>query len=145
MIKGQKNPKGSLAKIGSKNPMFGKIKENPSYEALHSYIHKRLDQYKPKLCQHCNLEKKLELANKSHKYFRKLSDWLWLCKKCHHKYDGADKYLKLGRLKGKWYKRKCLFCKKEIDVPKWNLKRKKYCSRRCLILHMHKIKKINHI
>lgn len=143
---GYKCPKGAEAKMGSKNPQFGKIKDNPSYEALHHYIHKRLDPTKPKYCEHCRLEKKLELANKSHEYKRDITDWLWLCKKCHHKYDGADKYLELGRYrKGKWYKKKCKTCKKQIYVPKHLLERKKFCSRKCGMLYLHKNNKINHI
>lgn len=105
---GYKSIKGSLAKMGSKNPQFGKIKENPSYEALHHYIHKRLDKAKPEKCEHCGEEKKLEMANKSREYKRELEDWLWLCKKCHFKYDGGEKYLTLGRGKNRNYYKKLI-------------------------------------
>ena len=103
---GYKSLKGSLAKIGEKNPSFGKLKDNPSYTGLHTYMHKILDKTKPKNCEHCGLEKKLEMANKSHQYKRELDDWLWLCKKCHFKYDDGEKYLSLGRGINRNYKKK---------------------------------------
>lgn len=138
---GYKNKKGSLAKIGELNPNWNKLKEDSGLQALHTYIHRRLDSTKPEKCQHCGLEKKLEMANKSREYKRDLDDWLWLCKKCHHKYDGADKYLELGRYrKGKWLKKNCLNCGKEIDVRKNEFERKKYCSRHCLGTYMGKNK-----
>lgn len=84
--KGYKCPKGSLAKMGIKNPQFGKLKKNPSYCAIHGYIRKRLK--KPRCCERCGLEKPLDMANKSHQYKRDLSDWMWLCRRCHQDYDG---------------------------------------------------------
>lgn len=91
---GYKNPKGSLAKLGAKNPMFGKLKEDVGYAALHSYVKKYLT--KAETCEHCNEDKPLDLANKSGKYLRDLADWLWLCRKCHVNYDGHIENLKLG-------------------------------------------------
>jgi len=77
--------------------MWGKFKPNGTLNSLHFFIHRRLDESKPKKCEHCKEEKKLEMANKSRKYKRSLNDWLWLCKRCHFKYDGAERYLLLGR------------------------------------------------
>jgi len=58
------------------------------YSGLHRWIYKRLG--KPSLCDHCGTDsaKKFEWANKSGLYTRELTDWLRLCTKCHHKYDG---------------------------------------------------------
>ncbi len=98
-VTGYKSLKGSLSKLGSKNPMWEKVKDGSGYSALHTYIRRRL--VKPKNCQHCGKEKKLDLANKSQKYKRDLSDWLWLCKSCHCAYD--DNYPPVGVRKGqKW-------------------------------------------
>jgi hypothetical protein len=130
---GYKCEKGSLAKMGTKNPMYGKIKKNPSRGALHSYMHKRLDGNKPNNCQLCGEEKKLELSSIEHGYTRNPKDWQWLCKKCHHWYDGHEKYLVYGRTK-KRKKRvsvKCLCCNKEMFVLESSLPRKKYCSTIC--------------
>lgn len=57
------------------------------YGALHAWIKRRLA--KPMACNHCGEIKSLDLANKSHLYKRELNDWLWLCKKCHTKYDDS--------------------------------------------------------
>jgi len=130
---------------GKDNPSFGKIKKEPTLCALHQYMRKRVP--KPKVCSKCKLKKKLELSSKKHSYTRNIKDWWWLCKKCHHHYDGNEKYLIYGRL----LKRKeriiinCLNCKKEIKILKSSLPRKKYCSRKCLMLKMWETNKINHI
>lgn|SRR3990167_9665648 len=55
------------------------------YNALHAWIKSRLK--KPGECGDCKQIKNLDLANKSGKYERNLSDWLWLCRKCHHRKD----------------------------------------------------------
>ena len=88
-------PKGSIAKMGEKNPMWNKIKREAKYCAIHEYVRRRLS--KPTMCEHCGLEKALDMANKSGKYKRDLSDWMWLCRRCHMNYDGNDKWLELGR------------------------------------------------
>ena len=56
------------------------------YGALHDWVKSHLP--KPKLCQNCRAERKLDLANVSGKYKRDLADWRWLCRKCHMKSDG---------------------------------------------------------
>lgn len=61
--------------------------DNVGYSALHKWISVRLA--KPLGCNHCGKIRPLDLANKSHKYKRQLSDWLWLCRKCHGKYDSG--------------------------------------------------------
>ena len=55
------------------------------YDALHQWAKKRL--VKPSKCFHCKRVKRLDLANKSGEYKRDLSDWLWLCRSCHLKYE----------------------------------------------------------
>lgn len=59
--------------------------DNVGKVALHGWAKRRL--IKPTVCEHCGEVKVLDLANKSRKYKRDLNDWLWLCKKCHAKYD----------------------------------------------------------
>lgn len=83
--------------MGAKNPMWGKLKKNPSYPAIHDYVRKRLK--KPNCCEHCGEVKKLDMANKSQEYKRDLSDWMWLCRKCHQNYDGN--HPPIGMLKGR--------------------------------------------
>lgn len=60
--------------------------DNVSYRSLHRWVHRNSP--KPKQCPNCELEKKLEAANISGRYLRDLSDWEWLCRRCHMIKDG---------------------------------------------------------
>lgn len=62
---------------------------NVSYKVLHKWIRKYFS--RPELCQSCNKKPPFDVANKSGKYLRDLSDWEWLCRKCHMKKDGRTK------------------------------------------------------
>jgi len=59
------------------------------YRSLHSWIHRYKG--KPSECEYCLKNDlsghQIHWANISHKYKRKLSDWLRLCAKCHKAYD----------------------------------------------------------
>jgi len=55
------------------------------YHGLHSRI--RRQKGLPKLCEICGKHKHLQLANKSGKYLTDISDWLYLCAKCHRIFD----------------------------------------------------------
>lgn len=55
------------------------------YVGLHTWVRRELG--KPKICEHCGINKNMQWANKSRKYKRELTDWLSLCAKCHKKYD----------------------------------------------------------
>lgn len=57
-----------------------------SYGALHDYIREHLP--KPHLCSTCGLKPPKDVANISCRYLRDLSDWKWLCRKCHMESDG---------------------------------------------------------
>ena len=56
------------------------------YWGIHDYIKYHLP--RPNKCQNCNQIKKLDLANKSGVYLRELSDWEYLCRRCHMLKDG---------------------------------------------------------
>ena len=60
--------------------------EDVGYNALHDYIKYHLP--KPDICGDCNSPKKLELANISGEYKRDLTDWEWICRRCHMLKDG---------------------------------------------------------
>ena len=85
----------SVANLGSRNGMWagGNVKNG----ALHDYIKYHLK--KPKLCMCCRNTPPYDLANKSGNYLRKLSDWEWLCRKCHMTNDG--RLVKLNGMKRK--------------------------------------------
>ena len=55
------------------------------YITLHNWIRKRIR--KRTTCYLCRQKKKLDLANRSHLYKEEVSDWFWLCRSCHMKYD----------------------------------------------------------
>ena len=56
------------------------------YESLHSYIERRLP--KPELCPMCNDVSPYDIACITDVYDRDLSNWQWLCRRCHMKSDG---------------------------------------------------------
>jgi hypothetical protein len=70
---------------GEKHPQYKG--SSVGYSALHIYIRRRKPQ--PKSCENCNkITKRLDLANISQQYRRELSDWEYLCRKCHMLKDG---------------------------------------------------------
>lgn len=62
-------------------------KENPGYDALHSWVERWAGKAKEGMCRKCGGHKNMQWANKSHQYKRDLTDWIRLCKSCHFKYD----------------------------------------------------------
>lgn len=79
--------------FGSKNPMWKG--DQVGYAALHEWVGTHLK--KPKTCEKCGKKPPHDLANISQKYKRKLSDWEWLCRRCHMLKDGRlDKLKKLS-------------------------------------------------
>ena len=117
-------------KLGKKNPMWRGSKVG--YNALHEWVKNHLE--KPKYCERCRKAKRLDLANISQKYFRALTDWEWLCRKCHMRKDGRGK--RLGEIMKKVSKqqariRTCLVCEKKEIIPLYILKKVKTCGRSC--------------
>ena len=62
---------------------------NVGYHSLHQWISSRKP--KPKFCEKCKKEKPKDLSNISGDYQRKISDYEWLCRKCHMIKDGRIK------------------------------------------------------
>jgi hypothetical protein len=60
--------------------------------ALHQWVRRRL--YKPELCQECNFYNPYDLANVTGVYSRDLSNWKYLCRRCHMESDGRLERLK---------------------------------------------------
>lgn len=56
------------------------------YHSLHAWVKRHLE--KPLTCRDCNQIKPLDLANISQEYKRDLTDWEWLCRRCHMTKDG---------------------------------------------------------
>ncbi len=83
-------------------------------DALHAWVRKRLT--KPEECSKCKEYPPYDLANISQEYKRNISDWEWLCRKCHMISDGRLKNLRA------FYKPRqkkisiCYLCKKEKRI-----------------------------
>lgn len=60
--------------------------DNVGIDALHTYMRKHVPN--PQKCNDCKKEGKMDLANISGEYKREVSDWEWLCRRCHMKKDG---------------------------------------------------------
>lgn len=59
------------------------------YKSLHYWINKELR--KADKCLYCGSTDNVAWANKSHKYRKKLDDYMPLCYRCHFKYDDVEK------------------------------------------------------
>lgn len=66
--------------------------DNVGYCALHEWVRKRLSQNP---CESCG-STSYDLANISQEYKRDLTDWEWLCRKCHMLKDGRMDNLRRG-------------------------------------------------
>lgn len=81
------------SKIGARNPMW---KGNAvGYGALHDWGRKWKP--RPALCEHCQRVPPHDLANLSGKYLRNVSDWAYLCRRCHMIQDGRLKRFVPGK------------------------------------------------
>lgn len=84
-----------VSKLAEKNPHWAGKKVG--YAGLHRWVAHRL--HKPEQCESCGEVKRLDLANISQKYKRDLTDWEWLCRKCHMTKDGRIKNMKkIGKI-----------------------------------------------
>lgn len=72
----------AVSKLGEKNGMW---KENAGYSAVHAWI--RTHFIKPKNCEHCGEEKKLDWASKTKEYKKNIEEYVALCRSCHIKLD----------------------------------------------------------
>lgn len=115
---------------GNKNGMW---KDKPGMTALHGWIKLRLA--KPLACNNCGEVKPLDLANISQEYKRDLSDWEWLCRKCHMTKDG--RLFSFPR-KRKYPDRICGNC--STSFPPINGKRK-YCKLSCYTEYRRRVSK----
>ena len=58
------------------------------YQALHDWVHRRIP--RPPYCPSCGLNKRLHTCNISGKYIRDISDWEYLCQRCHFRKYGHN-------------------------------------------------------
>ena len=70
-------------KLGDKNPFWKG--DNVGNYALHAWLRRNL--HKPELCEFCNMIPSYDLANITGIYKRDFSNWKYLCRSCHMKFD----------------------------------------------------------
>lgn len=83
------NRKGISQNKGENN---GHWNENVGYDGIHTWVKRNLP--KPESCEFCGRNVRLEAANISGKYLRDLTDWKYLCRRCHMLSDGRMRNLK---------------------------------------------------
>ena len=94
------------------------------YNSLHSWVKRRLK--KPPCCSVCRkVTEFIDLANISQKYKRNLTDWEWLCRKCHMTKDGRIENFRPKRVLKDLV---CPFCKKLFRPIRSKIK---FCSQSC--------------
>ncbi len=104
--------------------------------SLHEYIRNRIP--KPEKCPQCNKKGWLDLANISQEYKREISDWEWLCRRCHMIKDGRiekARIMCLARRK-ETKKKNCIKCNMEF-ICKIKHKEQKFCSQKCSLEALH--------
>jgi len=115
---------------GEKNGMW---KGNAvGYQGVHGWVRKRIK--KPKWCVRCKKRPAMDLSNISGKYKRELSDWEYLCRKCHMDEDGRNNQLRLSGKSRKLPNQKCNICGKIFHRGKLG----SCCSRKCGHISMWK-------
>lgn len=114
----------SNSKTAEKNPQWKG--DDVGLFALHAWVKRRFP--KTKLCNDCKLVPPRDLANISQNYLRELSDWEWLCRRCHMRKDGRTKALVSYSVKRKHPQVACFTCKKMFSPKHISTK---WCSRKC--------------
>lgn len=87
--------KGHKINLGEKSPNWKG--DEVSYGGLHKWV--RFHKPIPKRCQICKKIRKLQASNISGKYKREVSDWQYICARCHVYLDGTVNNLKLRHKK----------------------------------------------
>ena len=90
--------------------------DNAALNTIHAWVKRRIQ--KPPNCERCGKPyKRLDLANISQKYMRRLDDWEWLCRSCHMLDDGRMDNLLIGH-NGRG-KKPCKRCNQLTTNSKW--------------------------
>ena len=119
----------SEERFGEKNPNWRGDKVGRI--ALHEWVGNRIP--KPSFCMDCKKEPPRDLANISQKYLRDLSDWEWLCRRCHMKKDGRLVRFKKLAVEKPWLEdwRKTWFCERCKKSGNPSHQSQRFCSKVC--------------
>jgi len=117
-------------------PGFNSGESNPSYKgeaagygAVHAWVRRR--KQKPELCEKCSAEEPRDLANVSGRYLRDLTDWQYLCRRCHMNSDGRNDRLVASGKSRKFPDKLCEQCGKTFHPVSAV---SKFCNRDCYTL-----------
>lgn len=117
--KSARNRKISISKIGANNPQWKG--NHVSKRTLHKWGERWIP--KPSLCEGCRSCPPLDLANISQEYKRDVTDWQWLCRKCHMASDGRlIKLQEYNEAKKRRYCNSgllCALCRSPVIRDKW--------------------------
>ena len=106
--------------------------DNVKITALHAWVRRNWVN-PPKICQICDRNPALDLANKGI-YSRDFKNWEWLCRRCHMEKDGRlDKFSKLNEPRRNGVCKRCKYCGKEFIARLAHVKRGNgnFCSHSC--------------
>ena len=117
---------------GEKNGMWKGDKVG--LEALHEWVKNRLP--RPKLCTLCGIRPAKDLANISQKYKRDLTDWEYICRRCHMIKDGRME--KFFRRKKERFTEVCKNCQKQFILPTY--RPQTFCSHECVLVFKRNLK-----
>ena len=108
-----------------------------SYGALHKRVENQLG--RPNKCSSCGKIGNVDLANISNQYKEDISDWEWLCRKCHMSKDGRlSNTQKRGLESRKRFEKPCIICGKVFMPSKMITK---CCSPSCTGYYAHQNRK----
>lgn len=112
---------------GENNPMYkGEGEGGAGYDAIHSWVRRRKP--KPEVCERCKQVPPVDLANISGLYKREVSDYEYLCRKCHMDSDGRNSQLRQSGKSRKLPNKICAACHTEFHSDS---RAAKYCGRKC--------------
>jgi hypothetical protein len=95
-----KHNKGAYSN-GMKNPNWKG--DNVGYSGVHKWV--RQHKPKPDFCEECGIKPPYDLANISGEYKRDVTDYKWLCRKCHMDSEGRTPPRSQKGRKNPWLKR----------------------------------------
>lgn len=138
MTKGEKISLALKGKpnLGNRGHLNGQWKGNQiTYSGVHTWV--RRHKPKPTSCDRCRKVKGYDWANISQQYKRSLTDWEWLCRKCHMTKDGRIlTFIKANKARSlTWVK--CLNCKKPTKPRTNGRTRVRCCSKSCSMLYRY--------
>lgn len=123
------------SKLGINNPNWKG--DEVGYKGIHIWVSNVLG--RPDRCSKCGVIGPVDLANISNEYKRDISDWEWLCRKCHMDKDGRmSTFLSHSNMNNKLPNKICPMCGNEFHPSN---KKVIFCSQSCSAKHTNLFKR----